>query len=234
MHPILYDLIAVSYRRFIIKRSLNHFAHHCFLPDSQILHAGCGSGEVDADIRRDFDISALDFSVPALSIYRKHHGDGARLLHGSIFDIPVSAGTYQGIYNLGVMEHFTEEEIKRILNEFHRVLKPDGKILLFWPPVFGLSVRFLAAVHWILRRRSKKKIKLHPEEVTHVRSRKQVEKYLTDSGFAMETFYFGIRDLFTYAVIEARRTEPAPEPSGIPREGQKGPARLAMERSGPR
>jgi predicted SAM-dependent methyltransferase len=127
-------------------------------------------------------------------------------LHGSIFAIPACPDAYDGIYNLGVMEHFTEEEIKRILDEFHRVLKPDGKIILFWPPVFGLSMRFLAALRWLLSKTLRREIKLHPDELTHIRSSRQARQYLERSGFCLEEFYFGMRDMFTHAVIVGRKT----------------------------
>jgi predicted SAM-dependent methyltransferase len=104
------------------------------------------------------------------------------------------------------MEHFTEEEIHRILLEFHRVLKPGGKIALFWPPSFGLTVRVLGAVHWALRRLGKHDVKLHPDEITHVRSRSQVRRYLEASGFSLVEFYFGVRDLFTQAVIIGQKS----------------------------
>ena len=203
---LLFDLVAAFYRKFIIKRILNYFTSKHFSPRTRILHAGCGSGEVDTDLIQRFTISALDISIPALSIYRKYHGNAPELLHGSIFRIPAGPDAYEGIYNLGVMEHFTEEEITRILDEFHRVLKPHGKIILFWPPVFGLSVRFLAALRWLLTKTLGREIKLHPDELTHIRSRRQARKYLEQSGFCLEEFYFGMRDMFTHAVIVGRKT----------------------------
>ena len=104
------------------------------------------------------------------------------------------------------MEHFTEEEIHRILLEFHRVLKPGGKIALFWPPSFGLTVRVLAAVHWLFRRFGKHELKLHPDEITHVRSKSQVRHYLEASGCSLIEFYFGVRDFFTQAVIIGQKS----------------------------
>lgn len=203
--PLVYDLIAAFYRRFIIRPALNHFTGLCFAPGSKILHAGCGGGEIDADISHKYSISALDISLPALSLYRKHNGPGSEVIHGSVFQIPVPDGVYDGIYNAGVMEHFTVEEINHALDEFHRVLKPDGKILLFWPPAFGVTVRFLGIVHYVFRTFLKDDIKLHPKEVTHVRSKGQVNDYLRTSGFVLDKFSFGIRDLFTQVAIIARK-----------------------------
>jgi hypothetical protein len=68
-----------------------------------------------------------------------------------------------------------------------------------------LTVRFLGAVHWVLHRTGKKDLKLHPDEITHVRSKKQIEGYLESAGFRMVRFYFGVRDLFTYVVIVAQK-----------------------------
>jgi dolichol-phosphate mannosyltransferase len=204
---LLYDLIAVFYRKFIIRRIVNHFIPKYFPAGGQILHAGCGSGQVDTDIAGKMSVCALDISPQALAIYRKSQPQVTHLIHASIFDIPVPDGTYDGIYNLGVMEHFTEEDIEKILKEFHRVLKPGGRITLFWPPAYGLTVRFLSVVHWILHRTGNNKtLKLHPDEITHVRSKQQIQRYFDSAGFSLVRFYFGIRDLFTYTVIVGEKT----------------------------
>jgi dolichol-phosphate mannosyltransferase len=202
---LVYDLIAAFYRKFIIKPSLNHFAQKHFSPHAEVLHAGCGGGQVDTDIAEKLRISALDISEQALSMYRKCQPRSERLMHGSIFEIAAPESTFDGVYNLGVMEHFTEPEIHRILTEFNRVLKPGGKIVLFWPPSFGLTVRVLAAVHWVLRKIGKSEIKLHPDELTHVRSRRQVRAYLAATGFSLQNFHFGCRDLFTQAVVVGQK-----------------------------
>jgi len=198
---LVYDLIAAFYRKFIIKPSLNYFARKYFSPRAEVLHAGCGGGQVDTDIAGNLRISALDISWQALSMYRKHQPQSERLIYGSILEIPAPDSTFDGVYNLGVMEHFSEEEIHRILTEFYRVVKPGGKIILFWPPSFGLTVRVLAAAHWVLRRIGQSEIKLHPDEITHVRSRRQVRAYLAAAGFSLVNVHFGWRDLFTQVVV---------------------------------
>jgi glycosyltransferase involved in cell wall biosynthesis/predicted SAM-dependent methyltransferase len=203
---LLYDLIAAFYRKFIIKPSLNRFILGNFNAESRLLHAGCGSGQVDRDIGAKIGISALDISPAALSIYKKANKHYRELIHGSIFDIPVPGNSFDGIYNLGVMEHFSEEEIVKILLEFNRVLKPGGKIVLFWPPEFGLSVMVLKLAHFVLNRVLNKNIFLHPAEITRVRSRRQIEGYLRNAGFRLISYSFGIRDLFAHVVIIGEKT----------------------------
>lgn len=203
---LIYDLIAAFYRKFIIKASLNRFILRNFNADSRLLHAGCGSGQVDKDIGKKIRISALDISPVALSIYKKSNKHYQELILGSIFNIPLPDASFDGIYNLGVMEHFTEVEITQILLEFNRVLAPGGKIILFWPPEFGLSVIVLKFAHFVLNGILKKNISLHPAEITRVRSRRQVEGFLVQGGFKITDYSFGISDLFTYAVIVANKS----------------------------
>lgn len=213
---LIYDLIAAFYRKFIIKPSLNRFILGSFGADSRLLHAGCGSGQVDRDIGAKIGISALDISPAALSIYKKANKHYRELIHGSIFAIPVPDGSFDGIYNLGVMEHFPEAEIVNILREFNRVLKPGGRAVLFWPPEFGLSVLVLKSAHFVLNRVFKRNIMLHPAEITRVRSRRQIEGYLAQGGFTLKSYSFGIADLFTYAVIVADKPASATIRSGSP------------------
>lgn len=196
----IYDLVANIYRKLLIRPSLNHFIKKTFKPGDKLLHAGCGGGQVDSEIRQYADILPLDISVNALNWYRRVNGD-CKVVHGSIFQIPLADSSIDGIYNLGVMEHFTEEEIGRILNEFKRVIKPDGRILLFWPPEFGLSVSFFKVLKKALGVFGRKDAKFHPDEITRVRSRQHVEELLRKSGFAMPGYYFGPKDLYTQAMI---------------------------------
>ena len=199
----VYRKLASFYRQFIIKRALNHFIQSEFKTGSVLLHAGSGAGQVDKDLLQKFDITALDISKEALKLYKANNNEKAKIMQASIFDIPVKDKSFDGIYNLGVHEHFTGSENQKILSEFSRVLKEDGKIVLFWPPKFGFSVIFLNTLHFILNDVLGKKIRLHPDEVSLIESKKQVQNILKDSGFKLVKFYFGPIDLFTHCVIVA-------------------------------
>lgn len=200
---LLYEVIAAFYRKAIIKPTLNHVIRKYFKRDGSLLHAGCGGGQVDVDICKQYAVTGLDISANALNIYNKVNRGKAKLLHGSIYKIP-SDGIYDGIYNLGVMEHFSVDEIRLIMNEFKRVLKPGGKIVLFWPPEYGVSVMFFKVLKLILTPIYGKNIKFHPTEISRIKSRKEAVEIINQSGFELIEFSFGFRDLFTYAVIVAK------------------------------
>jgi len=207
---LLYDAIASFYRKWIIRPSLNRFARRHFPPGARVLHAGCGSGQVDADIRHHVAVTGLDISANALRLYTRVNRGLCRPLHGSIFRIPLPDRAMSGVYNLGVMEHFTEDEIRRILREFHRVLEPGGRVVLFWPPEFGMSVLFFKALGFVFRNLlGKRDVRFHPDEITRVRSRRHVVGLVEDEGFRVLEYSFGPRDLFTYVVVAAERRDPA-------------------------
>ena len=201
----IYRAIASFYRKVLIKNSLNHFLNKEFKKGSNLLHAGSGSGQVDQDITKRFDITALDISAEALKLYKLNNGPSSKTIKASIFDIPLKDKTLDGIYNLGVHEHFTGSENEKILKEFKRALKDDGKIVLFWPSKYSLTVNFLNTTHFILNDILKRKIRLHPEEISLIESKKQVEELLKSCGFKMTKFYFGPKDLFTQCVIVAKK-----------------------------
>jgi dolichol-phosphate mannosyltransferase len=203
---LLYDAVASFYRKYIIQRSLRYFIHEYFPPSAKVLHAGCGSGQVDTGIRGHIRIVGMDISVNALRFYRKSNGSNAPILHGSIFDIPLPDNSVEGIYNLGVMEHFTEEEICSILTEFKRVLTPGGRMIIFWPPEFGLSVLFFKTLRWFYRTfLGEPDKKFHPDELTRIRSRDHAIQFFQTLELPVLRYYFGPKDLFTYAVIVAEK-----------------------------
>lgn len=202
----LYDLIASFYRTIIIRPALNYFIKKYFSPKSKILHAGCGSGQVDTQISKIFNIIGLDISANALEINRKVNRGRCRLVKGDIFAMPFPKGSLDGIYNLGVMEHFSHEDIQKILQEFHRVLKDDGKIIFFWPPEFGSSVTFLKMVKFILEKvLGRKDVKIHPDEISRLQSKAQAKDILKKGNFKIVEYYFGPRDFFTHSIIVAKK-----------------------------
>jgi ubiquinone/menaquinone biosynthesis C-methylase UbiE len=200
-----YDFLAGIYRRLIVKNILNHFVFKYFPSGANVLHAGCGSGQVDVDIAKHVNITALDISNNALIIYRQVHGAQCKTVLGNIFSLPFEDESFDGVYNLGVLEHFTENEIQQILTEFKRVLKHKGRIIILWPPEFGFTVFVLDSAHFILNRIFRMNVKLHPAEITRLKSKKIALETFNNAGFNVLSYYFGPRDLFTQAVIVAEK-----------------------------
>src|SRR5581483_2161386 len=202
-----YELVAGIYRRAIIKRELNSAIRRSFSSGSNLLHAGCGSGQVDEDLQHEMKLTALDISPAALALYSRNNPGAAAVRHGNIFELPFSDGTFDGIYNLGVVEHFTHEEIRRILTEFHRVLRPGGKIVIFWPHRRATSVAVLRVLHWLLNTVLKKPTQFHPPEISLLRSRDEAESLLTPANFRLTDYRFGPGDFFVQAVVVGEKAE---------------------------
>jgi dolichol-phosphate mannosyltransferase len=202
---VIYELIAGVYRRLVIRPNLNAAINRTFPAASKLLHAGCGSGQVDVDLQRSMSLTGLDISPGALRLYCRNNPLAREARHGSIFALPYPPDSFDGIYNLGVMEHFTPEEIHRILAEFRRVVRPGGRIVLFWPHACGSSVLVLKAVHFFLRRFTHREKPLHPPEITHMQSAADARALLDRAGFELRDYRFGPSDLFVQSVIVGQR-----------------------------
>ncbi len=202
---IIYDLIAACYRQTFIRRNLENAIFREFPKGSVLLHAGCGSGQVDVHIQEIMKVTALDISRDALRIYSRNNRLAVKVVHGSILELPLPDNSIDGYYSLGVVEHFTEKEIHQIFQEAFRVLKPGGKMVIFWPSRFAPSVLILGLWHWFLKNIFNSKAILHPKEISLLRSRKMAEKAVVANGFVLKEFCFGASDLFIQAVVVARK-----------------------------
>ena len=201
----LYAFVASVYRRLAIRRNLNYFIHKHFLPGARLLHAGCGSGQVDSVLSREMRITAVDISLPALESYRRNNPGAEAIRHGDILNLnDVAGGSFDGAYNLGVVEHFSHEQIVQILREMGRTVKPGGKIVIFWPHRRATSVFVLKVIHWLLncfRHRGRAQVQLHPPEISLLQSRDQAREVVERAGFNLIEYYFGVRDLLVQAVV---------------------------------
>lgn len=202
---LLYEIVASIYRQLIIKRHLDAAIGRTFEPGSRLLHGGSGSGQVDTELTRRMKVTALDISVPALQLYKKYNPAVDRLVHGSIMALPFEDESFDGAYNLGVLEHFTADEIQLILGEIRRVLRHDGKVVIFWPHERATSVFVIRMIHWVLNDVLKKDVQLHPPEISLIPSRKRAQEILTKAGLEMVDYRFGPGDMFVQAAVVARK-----------------------------
>lgn len=196
-----YDIIASLYRFFIIRRSLNYFIKKYAKKENYLLHAGSGSGEVDKDLIYNYKIFAIDSSAEAMNINRVDNYK----VRGDIFFLPFRDNTFDIVYNLGVLEHFSRGEIIKLLCEFKRVLKKKGYLIVFIPPEFGLTVVFFKLLKKFLKIFMRREVEFHPKEPSRLKSKKEALEFLDESGLKLKEYYFGIRDLFTYSVIIAEK-----------------------------
>ena len=176
----LFAIIAKFYRRFIISRAVKHYFHKYFRdqPGLIYLHAGCGSGESDNRIQFcEARFVLMDISPKALAVARsKTKFKNVRFVCGDIFNPPFKANSIDGLWNLGVMEHFYEPEITRIFQGLGRVVKPNGTCLIFWPPKYGLSVITLTSFLFFVNKFRKQPLVLYPDEVSRFASKRWAQR----------------------------------------------------------
>jgi SAM-dependent methyltransferase len=150
-------------------------------------------------------ITAVDISLPALESYRRNNPGAETVRHGDILDLnDVAAGSFDGAYNLGVVEHFSQDQIVQILREMGRTVKPGGKVVIFWPHRRATSVFVLKMIHRMLdffHGKSARPLRLHPAEISLLESRDQAQEIVERAGFSLVEYYFGMRDLLVQAVV---------------------------------
>jgi 2-polyprenyl-3-methyl-5-hydroxy-6-metoxy-1,4-benzoquinol methylase len=169
------------------------------------MHAGCGGGEVDLYVPKNFRVMGLDFSSEALASYRDLHPNSITVL-GDILKLSELGirERFDGIYNLGVMEHFSRDENIQILSNFNKFLKPGGKIILFWPPSFGLSTIFLDTLQLVMKFLQGSKFRaLVPDEPNRYKRKRSLKRDLETCGFKLIRNTFTYRDLFTFITVVA-------------------------------
>jgi 2-polyprenyl-3-methyl-5-hydroxy-6-metoxy-1,4-benzoquinol methylase len=114
----------------------------------RILDAGCGSGLASLALAREgADVTLLDISATAVAnVARRAREQGveAKAIEGSIFELPFEPGSFDLVWNTGVLEHFTPEDKRKAIAEMLRVLGPNGVVLTLNP---NAGCRFYERMH---------------------------------------------------------------------------------------
>ncbi len=114
------------------------------LPDgASILDLGCGRGEAAAELaRRGGSVTALDSSIPALTIARAVERDrvgsarvaAVRFLCADARSLPLEDTTFDAVFALDFVEHLDAGELADALAEIRRVLVPGGSLVVHTMP----------------------------------------------------------------------------------------------------
>lgn len=119
------------YRKYVIAPSVKYYLDKHFNKEGVYSECGVGTGQTLQRVRKDKQkFYAVDFSRKALEEARKIEQFDKCIL-ADIRNLPFGNKSIDGIWNLGIMEHFEAEELDSVLLEFRRVLKPKGKAIMF-------------------------------------------------------------------------------------------------------
>jgi hypothetical protein len=111
------------------------------------------------------------------------------------------AGSFDGAYHLGVLEHFEPDDIRKILVNLRTAIRAGGRMVIFWPLASAPSVKVLGAWHRLLNKGSRNTVELHPPEVSLIRSRAGAEAIIQSGGWKVTSYSVSVSDLFIQAVI---------------------------------
>jgi SAM-dependent methyltransferase len=190
------------YRKAIFARTVQYFVDKYFPEDGVFVEAGSGTSETSMRIDKaggSRKLTAVDIVHPILM--RCHPAMDFRVC-SDIFSLPFRDGSVDGIWNVGVMEHFTHEQIDAIMRECHRVLKRDAPLILLWPGVSSVPQRMLRVAEWVLnKRQSGEKIQFHPDEISQLRSAREGRHVLARNGFEVLEVEPGWRSLLAFKVL---------------------------------
>jgi SAM-dependent methyltransferase len=136
----------VATRRIVFQPAVAFYCDHFFAERGLFFEMGCGTAESSALIPHKLrKFIGLDFSAVALGLARQT-GNLDALVQADALNLPCSSGSIDGIWNLGVMEHFDRPQIQLCFAEFRRVLKQGGVVIAFWPTERNASRWLLAPI----------------------------------------------------------------------------------------
>jgi SAM-dependent methyltransferase len=97
---------------------------------TRVLDAGCGEGVLVDEYASRLAIEGLDENYSS-----------ARVRVGSLMALPYPDASFDRALCLDVLEHLTFDQQPRALAELHRILKPDGELLVSVPNLAHLQSR---------------------------------------------------------------------------------------------
>ena len=132
-YPILYEVEETHWwyvgRRRIIQCLVEKICTSLNSPNPRILDVGCGTGGNLKVLSAYGRAEGVDISPQAIEFCRERGLDSVKL--GAAEQLPYENGSFELITALDVVEHLDDDVAG--LREMRRVLRSDGRVLLFVP-----------------------------------------------------------------------------------------------------
>ena len=147
-----------------------------------VLDAGCGTGLLLQKLQQRSRATGIDFSELAVKFC--HQRRLSRVARASVQKLPFVNQTFDAITSADVLYHKGVSNEQQALAEFHRVLKPDGALILNLP-----AFEFLRSSH---------------DRAIHTERRytkAQVRHMLESAGFRIQKLYYRNSLLFPLVAL---------------------------------
>jgi SAM-dependent methyltransferase len=134
MSPDEHDVMRSVEDHYWWYQALRHYVAASIEPVAShfsLLDAGCGTGGMLSLVRQKFpeaELSGIDESSHAVELAGARE-TGARLLQGSVHDLPFPTESFDIVLSLDVLSH-TGVDDALALRETFRVLRPGGRLIL--------------------------------------------------------------------------------------------------------
>jgi predicted SAM-dependent methyltransferase/uncharacterized protein YbaR (Trm112 family) len=196
------------YRKVVFARTVQYFLDRHFPPTGVFVEAGSGTSETSMRIDKRDGARCLVATDIVLSVLSRCHPVMDVRVCGDIFCLPFRDASVEGIWNVGVMEHFTHEKIDQMMREFHRVLTPGGPIILLWPGADSIPQRLLRVIEALINwKRRGGKFHFHPDEISQLKSMQEGRDVLERNGFHVRQIDYGFRSLMAFKTLVGEKTQ---------------------------
>jgi SAM-dependent methyltransferase len=113
-----------------------------WLVGPRVLDLACGTG-------RFLDLASEGLDLRGKMVERaREKWPGKRIHHAPAWSIPVPDGTYDTVFSLHCVMHLCLEDIRRVLGECRRVLRPGGVLVFDFPNALRRRLVGYRAAGW--------------------------------------------------------------------------------------
>ena len=158
-----------------------------------VADVGCGPGHVTAHLSASgLDVFGIDLSPAMIEAARREH-PGLRFEVGTMTALEVADSSLAGLLAFWSLVHVPDDAIPVVLQEFRRVLRPEGRLLLGFHAGdrSGLKTEGYGG---------------HPMKVfVHRRTPERMDGWLSDAGFVVQSrILTGLDTTLPGAIVFAR------------------------------
>lgn len=123
-------------RKEIIRRFIDKLT---FPKENRILDAGCGTGNTTKFLKNYGIVFGIDSSMVALDYCQRQV---INICQGSVMYLPFKDEQFTLVTLLDVLSQYSITDEHRVLNEFYRILKPNGYLLFI-----DAACNFIKSIH---------------------------------------------------------------------------------------